>query len=412
MDGDGDLDLAAGNDGQPNRIYLNEGGQLQTTAAWSSTESDLTSSIAWGDADGDGDLDLAVGNGSFFGFEWGAGQPNRVYLNEKGQLQTTATWSSTESDLTSSIAWGDVDGDGNLDLAVGNNSPSGRIYLNLKPALFPDRQPLALALHLTSDPAPTFNGQVSTALAPANFYAMPTIRQARVIPITYALFHPANVPLGTIRAYYTLDGAFPSDRSRWRVAQPLATAHTLALAPTAAPPSWASAAHLAIFPLVLKNGALDTHVFAWDVWGSGFFGQSDNVVVRIEALPDLKPRPNSAPGPFQRPLVAAQTFPFRVRGTQIRVVQEGPAAQPAAGAIVYRLEQDTTVLAQPYRDLGDRIYSTNDQGYLQGRGTLQAGDRLIALWPLTHTASYTVYHTNATPVLTDLQAYTVTNQGV
>jgi hypothetical protein len=127
MDGDGDLDLAAGNSplydancgcfvGGENRVYLNQGGQLQTTAAWNSTESDGTTSVAWGDMDGDGDLDLAMGNDS---------RPNRVYL-----LQTTAAWSSAESDGTNSVAWGDMDGDGDLDLAVGNASAPNRVYLN------------------------------------------------------------------------------------------------------------------------------------------------------------------------------------------------------------------------------------------------------------------------------------------
>ena len=91
-------------------MYLNVGGVLQTQAGWVSGDSDATSSIAWGDVDGDGDLDLAAGNGG----------PNKVYLNDGGVLQTQAAWVSGDSNATWSIAWGDVDGDGDLDLAAGN----------------------------------------------------------------------------------------------------------------------------------------------------------------------------------------------------------------------------------------------------------------------------------------------------
>ncbi len=88
---------------------------------WSSAEADSTTSVAWGDVDNDGDLDLAVGNYAM---------PNRLYRNEGGSLSESAVWSSADADETTSVAWGDVDNDGDLDLAVGNAFAPSRLYRN------------------------------------------------------------------------------------------------------------------------------------------------------------------------------------------------------------------------------------------------------------------------------------------
>ncbi len=134
-----------------------------------------------------------------------------------------------------------------------------------------------------------------------------------------------------MRAYFSPDGSLPRERMNWRVAVPTADTDVTDLATSPYPtPTIAS-----------------THVYTWDVLASGFMGQSDNVIVRVEALPNLKPLPNSVPGPFQRPYVSSQTYRFRVRGSQVRVMNGGA---PAQGAIVYRLPAGQTGSYEAYRD--------------------------------------------------------------
>jgi hypothetical protein len=77
------------------------------TLQWSSNESDLASSVAWGDYDTDGALDLAIGNDREITAP--EAQPNRLYRNDNGVLTQSAVWSSTERDDTQNIAWDDYD---------------------------------------------------------------------------------------------------------------------------------------------------------------------------------------------------------------------------------------------------------------------------------------------------------------
>ncbi len=122
MDGNGYLDLAIGNQaGSQNRLYLNEAGALSASPAWTVTLSSTTTALAWGDVDDDGDLDLAVGS---------KGAQNRLYLNEAGKLGVKPAWTAAWAADTVSLDWGDVNGDGHLDLAVGNEGEALRLFLN------------------------------------------------------------------------------------------------------------------------------------------------------------------------------------------------------------------------------------------------------------------------------------------
>jgi hypothetical protein len=130
FDGDGDLDLAVCGDNGTTPVtetYENDGGTLTPRAnSIPGVLKDLGSSnsLAWGDYDNDGDLDLAIAGYT------GTAPLTRIYNNDgKGNL----TWDSGQA-LTqvryASLGWGDYDNDGDLDLFVqGLMGSSPRCYL-------------------------------------------------------------------------------------------------------------------------------------------------------------------------------------------------------------------------------------------------------------------------------------------
>jgi hypothetical protein len=86
-----------------------------------SSESD---GVALGDLDGDGDLDAFIANGAW----WGAGEPNKVWLND-GDGNFTDSGQALGSSYFGG-ALGDVDGDGDLDAYLTGGSSPDKVWLN------------------------------------------------------------------------------------------------------------------------------------------------------------------------------------------------------------------------------------------------------------------------------------------
>jgi len=133
IDADGDLDLIVGNAGRE-FVLVNDGSGGWTDEAASRIPPEVgetTQDVELGDVDGDGDLDLLIGN------EDG----NRLLLNDGNGFFSdgTSEWLPIRpnAEETREADFGDVDGDGDLDVLFANTNssvpgadPANRILLN------------------------------------------------------------------------------------------------------------------------------------------------------------------------------------------------------------------------------------------------------------------------------------------
>ena len=123
LNGDGLADLVVTNRGEQNWIYFNDGQAGFEDARPFGAKGDSTISLAVADLDGDGDLDLALANRD--------GQPNVCYLNDgEGHFQLAGGF-GTGTDETRAVAVGDVNGDGLVDVAVSNSDGLNRVFINV-----------------------------------------------------------------------------------------------------------------------------------------------------------------------------------------------------------------------------------------------------------------------------------------
>jgi len=129
LDGDGDLDLVFGHELEGDRVWLNQNGVF--TDSGQTLGSGQSRGLALGDFDSDGDLDLAVAT-------FGLGEPDRIWINQGGAQDGTPALFLPGPALavvnSNDVVVLDAEGDGDLDVMVAvfntQGSRGNRLFIN------------------------------------------------------------------------------------------------------------------------------------------------------------------------------------------------------------------------------------------------------------------------------------------
>jgi hypothetical protein len=125
LNGDGYADVIVANySAQYNKIYYNDGYGNFTSAVNVGSDRDYSNNIRAVDLDNDGDLDLVVTNYNY------PGAPDKIYYNNGVGGFSPAVSAFTQSIWSSAIDFGDVNGDGYVDAAIGTHHGIDRVYYN------------------------------------------------------------------------------------------------------------------------------------------------------------------------------------------------------------------------------------------------------------------------------------------
>lgn len=461
LDADADLDLVVAGVGQ-NAVFLNDGaGGFATTLNCTLAnvrcfggDRARLSQITVADVNADGRMDLVAGEDNqpqIIFFQGANGTFNNERFRDCFAPDANVRCFGAEAEGITNLTARDFNGDGRVDAAVGAVKGQSGIYLNsgdgaLRSAwLLADGMSLAglnvisngssqslIVVAATTDdrnsparleyyrlfgpsgrrlpnnpPQLTITSPCAvTATPPAGACVFTDTRVA--VPIR--LNDPEGDPVRAISVTFSIDGG-----STWSPA-----AGTLSSGPPATG---------LISGSVLADCTNAPCSYQWDLRESGIFGQLDAVVVRVIAYPSASSGRGAAPGPSQYPFVVAQTMPFRVSGSQVKVnklvlgagcatTEKGkcnwlplitnrsllviPSVRTSAptepGALVFRIPADEQV-GELLVDSGGQPYRTDSKGVLQGSETIARGSRLVALLPYAQGDRFTVYRASAGPDL-------------
>ncbi len=120
VNGDGHNDIVIGKQMVRNRLYLGDGrgGFVDATSSSMPIDTDDTRALELGDVDGDGDLDIVLGNYAAYSGYLGH---NRLYINDgQGVFRDAPKKIEVSTGFTEEVELFDADGDGDLDIVFAN----------------------------------------------------------------------------------------------------------------------------------------------------------------------------------------------------------------------------------------------------------------------------------------------------